>query len=152
MRSTVRRGRIGALLLLGVILAIALAGCSKQAEAPAATATAVPEAGGELVWPDDEAIAYCPVFEGGEISRVTRPEANQMKSYIISFDKVEQEAYDAYAKTLEDDEGITVVTNYNTRGTSYALHAYKTGDEAMAIRITYTKPTQKMQINVTYEP
>ncbi|MDR0396335.1 MAG: hypothetical protein LBH66_03435 [Oscillospiraceae bacterium] len=160
MRGRITWKNAGA-LLLAVAMMWALAGCSGKAPEPAPTSTpetaqdAPPtEADAEqpAAWPDDEAIQYCPEFEGGQISRVTKQAGNQTKSYIIAYDKVDQDAYDAYALRLEEDEGITVVTNFNTRGTSYQLHAYKTGDEAMAIRITYTKPTQKLQINVAYAP
>lgn len=113
---------------------------------PPALAPALPQAS----WPDDDVIAYCPVFEEANPASVSKQEGNQAKAYVLKFEGISVEQYLSYVEQFEASDSVSVDANTNLRDNAYSLNAHKRDDAYMMIRVVYTRSTQSLVVSVTY--
>lgn len=150
------------LVALCLVLVFSLASCSsapapeETTATPTAFSTVTPTAEPEnpatalsLSWPKDEAIAYCPVFEGTPTS-VNKQEGNQAKAYALKYEGITVDQYLDYVELFEQDKNIVIDSNTNLRDNAYSLNAHKLDDPYMIIRLVYTRYTESLALTITY--
>lgn len=103
-----------------------------------------------LAWPDDEAIAYCPVFSDAQPFSVSKQDGNQAKAYVLKFEGIDVQQYLSYMEQFESSQTVSIDANTNLRDNAYSLNAHKSDDAYMMIRVVYTRSTQSLVISVTY--
>ena len=159
--TTIRKKRRIVLLFLLVTLLITNA-CSKSplehsysSPVPDVTVFREPSASPapsnvNLTWPDDEAIAYCPVFSDAPPLSVSKQDGNQAKAYVLKFEGIPVEQYLSYIERFESSQTVIIDANTNLRDNAYSLNAHKTEDAYMMVRVIYTRSTQSLVISITY--